>query len=209
MSRLVSLAIAFLALTSTHATAQDPRIRDRLDRATATAVSSLIDSATRAGIPAEPLIQRALQGSIKKAPGSLIIAAVRELSVELGAAKSVLGPQSPRAELVAAASALHAGATATDLRTLRAARPRQPLTVALATLADLVSHGVPVAQATETIRVALAKGANDAEIVALRRNIERDIKAGAPPSAAAGVRARGLPAKKTGQHVQPASKDRR
>jgi hypothetical protein len=171
--------------------AQDARLRERLDPATASAVSSIVDSARAAHIPTEPLLQRALQGSAKHASGPSITTAVRELFAELRQTRSAIGI-GPASELSAGAAALHAGATPAELHMLKSLRPRAPLTVAFATLADLASHGVEPRKATETLRTALAKGATDAELIAMRRSVERDIRAGAPPSASATVRAKGL-----------------
>jgi len=70
---------------------------------------------------------------------------------------------------------------------LRELRTRQSLTVASATLADLVAVGVPVDTAVAAV-IALAEGADDAAYLAFRRNVERDIALGASPVTALGVR---------------------
>lgn len=171
--------------------AQDARLRERLDPATASAVSSIVDSARTNRIPTEPLLQRALQGAAKHAPGSSITVAVRELFTELKRTRGAIGVVSAP-ELSAGAAALHAGATPEELHMLKSLRPHPSMTVAFATLADLASHGVEPGEATEALRIALAKGASDADLIALRRSVERDIRAGAAPSASAEVRARGL-----------------
>ncbi len=171
--------------------AQDDRLRGRLDAATAITVSAIVDSARAERLPTEPLVQRALQGAAKHAAGPLIVVAVRELASELHRTRLSIGSVSAP-ELSAGAAALHAGATPEELHMLKAIRPRTRLTVAFATLADLSSHGIAPSRATETIRTALAKGATDNELIALRRTVERDIRAGAPPSASATVRANGL-----------------
>jgi hypothetical protein len=185
----------FLLAVPACAKSQDARLRQRLDAATAAAVTAIVDSAKAAKLPTEPLIQRALQGGAKQAGGPAIIAAVHELFAEIRTTRASIGAASP-AELSAGAAALHAGATADELHMLKGIRPHASLTVAFATFADLVSHGVAAPKASETVRTALTKGASDAELIALRRNVERDIHAGAPPAAAAGVRAKGLQAKK-------------
>lgn len=171
--------------------AQDSRLRSRLDAVTASAVSALVDSAKADRIPSEPLLQRALQGAAKHAPGPSVVGAVSELLSELRRTRASIGSVSA-AELSAGAAALHAGATPAELRMLKTMRPRATLTVAFATLADLASHGVAPSKATATVRTALAKGASDAELIGLRRSVERDIRAGAAPSASAAVRAKGL-----------------
>jgi len=159
----------------------DPRL-ERLDAATRPAVAALVDSAGRALLPTEPLVQRALEGATKRASGELIVAAVRRFAVELGHARDALGSTASPAELSAGAAALRAGASPIVLARLRQAR-REPLTMPLAVLADLVASGVPVDSAAAAV-LALAARARDADLVEFRRAVERDIALGAPPAAA-------------------------
>lgn len=166
--------------------AQDPRL-ERLDPETRSLVVTVVDSARAVGLPTEPLVQRALEGATKGAPGTRIIAAVRRLTVDLGVARTALGTRASAAELEAGVAALRAGATPEILTTLRDVR-RPPLTMALSVLADLVASGVPSDSAAAVV-LALAPKARDADLVEFRRAVERDISLGAPPGAAAAVRA--------------------
>jgi len=165
--------------------AQDPRL-ERLDPGTRSAVSAVVDSARGDGLPVEPLIQRALEGATKGAPGARIVAAVRRLTVDLGAARLALGTNASAAELEAGVAALRAGATPEILAHLRDLR-RPPLTMALSVLADLVASGVPADSAAAAV-LALAPHARDADLVEFRRAVERDIALGAPPGAATSIR---------------------
>lgn len=180
------LPLALTLLVPRSAVAQDSRLERRLDSATFRAVSAAIDSADRLGLPVEALVQRALEGAAKHAPSAQIVAAVRRLGQDLGTARDALGAASSQAEIVAAASALRAGVRETDLRRLRQRRT-QVLTVALATLADLVTSGVPPDSAAAAV-IALAASARDDQIAEFRRAVERDIALGAPPAAATAVR---------------------
>ena len=184
MKNAALVIFAGLALAST-AQAQDPRLTRRLDAAAQAEVNAVLDSARAAGLPLEPLVDRALEGASKGASGDRIVAAVRKLAADLGAAREALGG-GDAAELEAAASALRAGVTAGALTRLRESRPRQPLTVPLAVLADLVARGVPAATATTYVLTIVT--ASDEQLVAFQRNVERDIALGAPPLAAAAVR---------------------
>lgn len=166
--------------------AQDPRL-ERLDPQTRSLVVSVVDSARAVGLPTEPLVQRALEGAAKGAAGPRIVAAVRRLATDLGAARDALGARSTAPELEAGAAALRAGAAPDVLGRLREAR-RPPLTMALAVLADLVTSGVPVDSASAVV-LALAPNTRDADLIEFRRAVERDISLGAPPGAAASVRA--------------------
>ena len=181
-----ALAAAMIVAAST-ASAQDIRLRNRLDAATATRVGAIIDSARFDGLPTRPLTSKALEGASKGAPGPRIVAAVSRLAGELRTARDVLGPAS-ESELDAAASALILGVRPADLAAVRVARSGERLTVPLAVLADLVAYGVPPEAATEAV-VRLAEGAGEDEaLLDFRRDVERDIALGAPPAAAAAVR---------------------
>lgn len=185
MTHVPLIAACAAVLTATAAPAQDARLQ-RLDAETRSVVAALVDSARAAGLPGEPLVQRALEGVVKGAPGPRITAAVRRLAAELGAVRGALGSRASPAEIETGAAALRAGATPATLARLRELR-RPPLTMALAVLADLVASGVPVDSAAAAV-LALAPNAQDAELVEFRRAVERDIALGAPPAAAAAVR---------------------
>jgi len=172
-------------LLSAQVAAQDPRL-ERLDPDTRSAVVALMDSARGDGLPVEPLIQRALEGATKSAPGARIIAAVRRLTLDLGTARTALGTDASSPELEAGVAALRAGATPQILTQLRTVR-RPPLTMALSVLADLVASGVPADSAAAAV-LTLAPKARDADLVEFRRAVERDIALGAPPGAASSVR---------------------
>jgi len=180
------LAAGLLALRPSTAAAQDPRLERRLDAATLQSVSAVIDSARLRGLPIESLVQRALEGAAKHAASTQIVAAVRRLAGDLATARLALGATSSPTELDAAASALRAGVSPSDLTRLRHRRT-QSLTVALATLADLVASGVPPDSASAAV-IALAASAGDDQIAEFRRAVERDIALGAPPAVAAAVR---------------------
>lgn len=190
--RLAITALLLLSLVPVRAGAQDDRL-SRLDGRTRADVVALVDSARAAGLPTEPLVDKALEGASKRADGSRIAAAVRALSRELMAARAALGVVASEAELVAGADALRAGAGPAVLTRLRAMRQSEALTIPLAVLSDLVARGVPADTAAGAVLSLAGSGAKDADFVTLRRNVERDIMAGAPPVVAASIRSKGLP----------------
>jgi hypothetical protein len=192
MTRALSLFVFALALGAPAALhAQDARLDSRLDARTREAVVAIIDSARGEGIPSEPLVQKALEGASKHADGARILTAVRMLARELGDARSALGATSSDAEVIAGASALHAGIAPAALSKMRASRTHGSLTVALAVLSDLVARGVPGDTATTVISALTTAGAQDAELLRFQQGVERDIAQGATPAAAIGVRAQG------------------
>lgn len=141
------------------------------------AVQAVIDSAGRAGLPTRPLVEKALEGSAKKASPEAILNAVRSLAKALDEARGSLGPSTPD-ELNAGAVALRLGARPEDLSRLRAAR-KTSLVVPLGVLSDLVARGVPVDTASKVV-VALASQGDD-EYVAFRQKVDRDIDLGGAP----------------------------
>ncbi len=169
--------------------AQEARLVSRLSEAARPEVDAVLDSARATGTPTEPLVDRALEGAAKGASDERILAAVRRLWAELGVARTAFGDSALAAELRAGASALRAGATRSDLKTLRARRPNRPLIVAAGVLADLVAVGVPSDTAIAAV-LALAEDAGDGDYIAFRRNVESDIALGASPAAALAVRLR-------------------
>jgi hypothetical protein len=156
------------------------------------AVNRIADSARARGLPTDPLYAKAAEGTLKGADATRILDAVRRLSSELGDASTLLGDGATSAELVAGASALHAGVAPSQVtRLVRAARDRTSsgtLVMPLVVLADLVARRVSVDVAVTSIETMVERGAPDAQFASLRSAIERDIAGGARPDAAAQVR---------------------
>jgi hypothetical protein len=96
------------------------------------------------------------------------------------------------AEILAGASALHAGVAASHLRSLAkergAGRGSVPLAVPLTVLADLVTRRVPPNVAMTSVLALIARGAADDDFAALRAEVQRDISSGLAPDAAAKAR---------------------
>ncbi len=169
------------------------RLDGRLDARVRADVERVVDSAVARGIPAEPLIDKALEGASKRGPSSDVIApAVRTLAVDLSRASQSLGARSVPGELTAGAAALRVGVDAKALARLRQERPGQTLSVALGVLSDLIARGVPVSSATRSVLELTRLGAADGQLVAFRQAVERDVGLGASPAAAASLRADAL-----------------
>ena len=166
-ARLVGL---FLLCATVPAYAQDPRL-SRLDSATAVQVRLVADSARAEGLPAEPLIQKALEGKVKGADSERIVSAVRILRGQLAQAREALGSQADAAELVAGAASLRVGASPAALTELRALRREGSLVVPLGVLADMVAAGVPVDTAWRSVERLARAGSDDADFVALRERM--------------------------------------
>jgi hypothetical protein len=192
---LVVLA-ALLAAAVRPAGAQlgDPRAKlaARLDSGAVAAILPVIDAAEQHGLPIDPLVQKALEGASKRAPADRIVVAVRRLSSQLASARLALGDAATSPELVAGASALQAGVRPEMLATLRSERPQASLAVPLGVLAELIARGVPADTGAMAVAALLDAKVTDAQLVAMRQDVERDIGVGAPPTTALIARTSGF-----------------
>src|SRR5438094_4926124 len=166
----------------------------QLASATRQAITRLGDSLRAAHLPDEPLYAKAAEGVLKGADDARIVSAVRTLARELGVARTALGNVDD-VDLVAAASALHVGASAAMLRHLRdtqlasagqgtAVRGQSSLATAFVALTDLLTRRVPAGVASAAIDSLIARRAPSDDFAALRAAVERDIDAGRSPETA-------------------------
>ena len=192
---IITLALAGAAIAPVGA--QDPRIGNRLDAPSRTAITALVDSARAQGLPVAPLMEKVDEGMAQGADGPRIVAAVRSLALEMASAHRALGTVASVDEIKAAASAMHAGVPAVELGKLKKQSGlRRSLTLPFTVLADIVSRGVPVETAARAIRSLMGAGARDADLNTFQRNVRVDIEQGAPPAAAVETRAKAVPATK-------------
>ena len=164
--------VLLLAASPAALRAQDRRLGERLDPVTATAVQRLVDSARVAGLPTEPLVQKALEGSTLGAGGDRIRTAVASLYGQLSRARDALGSGASEPELTAAASAIRAGVPADTLRQLQTLRSGRSLVVPISVLTDLVAEGTPLDRASSSVFDLARAGRPDDDFVALRRKVE-------------------------------------
>jgi hypothetical protein len=181
-----------LMLVARAASAQDPRLAQRLDKPTYLAVNAIVDSARLAKLPTAPLVDKALEGAAKGSDGQKIVAAVHQLSLRMAASRRALGSGSTGDEIKAAATALGAGMGERDLQRLRVASGKRQLTMPLAVAIDLIGRDVPVATASSLVIQLARSGVKDADLALFQRNVRADIDRGADPTVAATTRARGL-----------------
>jgi hypothetical protein len=156
------------------------------------AVDRLADSARAFGVPTEPLYLKAAEGVLKGADDDRVAVVVGRMLTELREARQGLGGDATSAELIAGASVVHAGLDAAALRRVRAARAGartdNALVMPLVVLADLVARRVTPETATASVIALAERGAPDAEFDDLRSVVEREIRRGQPPDAAARAR---------------------
>jgi hypothetical protein len=173
-----------LLLAATPLAAQgDPRLA-RLDPETRPQMVRLIDSLARTGLPREPLIDKALEGQAKAAPGPRILAAVRAWGADLARVRDTLGRGSSEPVLVAGASMVRAGVPLSTLGDLARARQGADLLLPLTVITDLTAAGTPPEAAADAVVALAVQGAPDAEFRALQRSAGRG--QGRPPQAGPG-----------------------
>lgn len=197
-ARPLALLLALLLLAASGALrparAQRPAyaasVSPELDSVTAAALLREVERASGRGLPTEPLLAKAREGRLKRAPGARIRQAVATLAIRLDSARSALGADTPVDALVAGAEALAAGAGPDALRAVRSAGTTPVLTVPLGALAQLVASGVPPARATAMIVDLLRRHVSPARVVAFGNAVESDVAAGLPPDDAAQFRLR-------------------
>lgn len=177
-----------LFVAGSSAQAQDPRLARKLDPQILGEVQALIDSARAAGIPTEPLADKAFEAVLKGAMGPAIVDAVRKRAVQLGAARTALFPAN-EAEIVAGAGAIGWGVPQGTLAQLRRVRPGSDLTVPVSVLADLVSRGVQLDTASAVVIALASTNMRDTDLIKFRQTVERDIALGSLPAAAVTTRA--------------------
>lgn len=195
---LIGVAPAASAQQMVRDTTTLVRLEQALDADTYRAVTQVIDDARSRALPTDPLVDRALEGAMKRAPGPRIRAAVSSLAQRLEVAKKELAPSPTESDVAAGAGALSVGVPREALREIRAVQPDRPVAVPLGVLTELVSRKVPVDRATTLVVELIRRGATPPQLVALGENVQRDIAAGIEPSAALDIRTRGVAPPLTG-----------
>jgi hypothetical protein len=161
----------------------------------ATLVRELTSSAARRGLPIDPLIQKAIEGSAKGVPADRIAAALRALAGQLDVSAAALRrarPSRPDTDAIAAgAFALNAGLSDTNVTDLaRVSRPRHTEAATLRVAGTLAAMGVPAAQTVELVTQVIDAGGQSADVVALPAQVTAGVAHGqgvTPAQAAAGL----------------------
>lgn len=163
-----------------------------LDPVTRDSIARIIERAKTSGVPVEPLLGKVRYGTVRHVSGDRIHAAVRDLAARLETSQSALAPAPTDAEVAAGADALGAGVAPATLSQLRRASTDRSLVVPLGVLTELVTKGMPVANASSHVLDLLGRGAQAAHFIALSRNVQADLAAGIPIDAALDLRLKGI-----------------
>lgn len=149
----------------------------RFDSLTAITLRGLFEDAAEMGLPVQPLVNRALEGSARRASSERILRVVREFAAALHEARQVLGPGSTAGELDAAATALRAGVDERTVGAIRDMRPAGTAVTALVVVTDLVQRGVPAPQAREAL-TAIGRSRPDDVLLGLQATVAKNASRG-------------------------------
>ncbi|HEX4574980.1 MAG TPA: hypothetical protein VH158_07600 [Gemmatimonadales bacterium] len=201
---LAALGCALGAVLPFRGQAQDvgARLAGRAPGEVVRAVQDIARGAATDGLPVEPLIQKAIEGSAKGVAPDRVVAAVRMLAARLGEAQGALrdaGIAAPSGEAVeGGAYALDAGLNAGQVRDLaRVSRPPYDPALMLRVAATLGALGVPGPQAVRLMQGMIKTGRTPSDLLALPSKAQADMARGATPAEAAEGLARGAP------HIPP------
>jgi hypothetical protein len=203
--RFAILALgAALAAAPLRAQSIDERLGSRVAPEIAALVRELAAEAATRGLPVDPLIQKAIEGSAKAVPADRVAAALRTVLGQLDQSAAALrqaGLDAPDTVVVAAgAVALNAGLGAADVTQLAVGdSPAVTLRVA----GTLRAIGVPAAEVVELVTAALQAGGSTAELLSLPAQVRAAVGRGATPAQAATGLARAAAAGAPGRRGPP------
>jgi hypothetical protein len=194
ITKIVLWCAALLAVTGWPLLAQDAlweRVRATYDPASVESIQAVVKEAERLQVPAEPILEKALEGAAKGVPSGRVLPALHEYAARLGRTARLLPPPHSRAALVAGADALRRGVSGEAVQEMARANPEAAPTT-LVVLGDLVEAGVPVGEAREAVREAMRRGVGQPELLDLPAMVRRRIREGMPPGQAARGAAAGI-----------------
>ena len=188
-----------LAICSTGVSAQDltARLAGRVPPDVAALVRQLASSAAARGLPVDPLIQKAIEGSAKGVPPDRVAIALRGLVAQLDVAAAALretGPARPDTDAITAgAFALNAGLSGRQVTTLAlASGASNSVAATLRVASTLAAMGVPAAEAVELVTQVIEAGGSPKDVLALPTQVMAGVSEGrgrgvTPAQAAAGL----------------------
>lgn len=199
MNAIRHLALAtLLGVVVSPAWAQQPDIRATLEARGLPAelvadVTAAASEAMAQGLPADPLVDKAIEGWAKRVPAPRILAVIRQFRLQLFDARQAVqrgrGGEPLGTVVAAGAEAMGRGLTAEQVETIVRAAPRPESSApGLRVAAALTAQGLTSDQAVEVVIDAMRRGHTDAQLLDL-------------PSVARAMHARGLGPSQIGQQM--------
>jgi len=179
---------------------QPPAIANRLGGRVSPEIAALATdlgtAAAARGLPVDPIIQKAIEGSAKGVPADRVAAAMRLVASQLEASRGALltGNSALGVDTVAIAAgafALTAGLKDGDVTALSRSRaPRADVIVGLRVAGTLSALGVPRAETVSLVQASLQAGRPAGELLSLPGQVQTQVANGVTPAQAAAGLAR-------------------
>lgn len=192
MITLLALPLALLSMQQETGIAQ--RLAGRVPPQIASLVEELGTAASARGLPIDPLIEKAIEGSAKGVAPERVASALRLVAMQLDTAAAALrdgGLVSDTLAIAAGAFAITAGLSGSDITALaRTGANAAALTVGLRVAGTLAALGVPPAEDIGLVSVGLRSGEPVSDLLSLPANVQSAMAKGATPAQAAAGLAR-------------------
>lgn len=192
-ARTLGFATALVvAVAHTAAAQQDARLTQIRDDATREVVRQQLGGALSRGVPAEPMMAKALEGVAKRASTKAIKAAMARLEENWHRAEKALAPSPTADEISAGADALQQKIPESTLRALRKMAPGRSIAMEIGVVTQLVARNVDPGQASKMVLDLMARKATGTQLTALSSAVQEDVEAGLAPAMALDLRGRGI-----------------
>jgi len=189
---LLALPLALLSMQQGTGIAQ--RLTGRVPPQIASLVEELGTAASARGLPIDPLIEKAIEGSAKGVAPERVASALRLVALQLDTAAAALrdgGLVSDTLAIAAGEFAITAGLSGSDITALaRTGANAAALTVGLRVAGTLAALGVPPAEDIGLVSVGLRSGEPVSALLSLPANVQSAMARGATPAQAAAGLAR-------------------
>jgi hypothetical protein len=209
------LALPLALLSTQQGTGIAQRLAGRVLPQIASLVEELGTAASARGLPIDPLIEKAIEGSAKGIAPERVASALRLVAMQLDTAAAALrdgGLDSDTLAIAAGEFAITAGLSGSDITALaRTGANAAALTVGLRVAGTLAALGVPPAEDIGLVSVAMRSGEPGSALLSLPANVQSAMAKGATPAqaaaglarAAAAQAAHGPPPGRGGGHPHP------
>jgi len=194
MIALLAIPLTVLSMQQGADNAIARRLAGRVPPQIASLVAELGTAASASGLPVDPLIQKAIEGSAKGVPADRVAAALRLIALHLDTAAAALrdgGLPSDTLAIAAGEFAISAGLSGSDITALaRTGANAAALTVGLRVAGTLAALGVPPAEDIGLVSVELRAGEPASDLLLLPANVQAEMAKGATAAQAAAGLAR-------------------
>jgi hypothetical protein len=215
MIALLAVPLTVLSMQQGADSAIAQRLAGRVPPQIASLVGELGTAAAARGLPVDPLIQKAIEGSAKGVPSDRVAAALHLIVMHLDSAAAALRDGGLPADTLAIAAgefAISAGLSRSDITALaRTGANAAALTVGLRVAGTLAALGVPPAEDIGLVSMELRAGEPASTLLLLPASVQAEMAKGATAAqaaaglarAAAAQARRGPPPGRGQGHAQP------